>query len=60
LFGLGPFFLGYDFLGFFEFGCCWAANSFLEEFPRLRRPRCKNFSCSLIKESQKESKEGDF
>ena len=43
LFGLGPYFLGYCFLGFFWYGCCWATKAFLEVFPAVIRPRCKSF-----------------
>ena len=49
LFSLGPSFLGYCFLGFFWYGCFWASKAFLEEFLAVIRPRCKFFSCSLMK-----------
>ena len=39
---------------------CWATRALFELFPFLTRPRCKSFSCSLIRESEKVSREGAF
>lgn len=50
--------MGCYFFGFLEPWGCWETRDLFELLEVLIRPRCKSFSCSLIRESQKELREG--